>query len=103
MISMAQDVQDIVRELLAITKMGQVRLGKHAGVSQAAISKWISGKHEPRKPEWDRVIRLAMKNPKTRHLAHRYVFTLLGSDKRQTRAAAKAFFDAVLDSEPIPE
>lgn len=71
---MVDDVDDVgkdLRELLAITKLTQTALGKKLGVSQATISKWMNGVHDPSKAEWDRFKRFAIKKTETAHLARR--------------------------------
>lgn len=40
-------VADRIKELLAVEKISQYALSKRTGISQSAISNWISGKKEP--------------------------------------------------------
>jgi hypothetical protein len=75
------EVANILRELRAITEISQKQLAKIAGKSQSAVSKWGDGKHHPSKPAWDQVIAFAASDPRTAHLAHSYIYRLMGGDR----------------------
>lgn len=40
-------IADRIKELLAVEKISQYALAKRTGISQSAISNWLSGKKEP--------------------------------------------------------
>lgn len=53
------DVEKVLRELLARPGMTQARLARDIGVSQGTISKWLSGTQSPNKKQWDAVVAIA--------------------------------------------
>lgn len=65
---MALDVPEFIDAVLTALKMSQTALASQIGVTQSTISKWKRGEHDPKKTEWDKLLRLAAKNAKTRHL-----------------------------------
>ena len=65
---MALDVSEFIDAVLAALKISQTVLAQQIGVTQSTISKWKRAAHDPKKTEWDKLLRFAAKNPKTRHL-----------------------------------
>lgn len=48
----------VIKELLELTDLPQHKLAKRLGTSQGSISRWLTGKHEPTKAQWDRIYSL---------------------------------------------
>lgn len=61
-------VDQILREIMGATGMGQAQLARAVGTYQGNISKWISGKHSPNKEQWDPVLALIARDPRLAHL-----------------------------------
>lgn len=55
---MADHVPTVINELLDLTGFTQGQLAKKLRTSQSNISKWRSGKQNPNKAQWDRVVTL---------------------------------------------
>lgn len=64
----ASDVPAIVRAVMQAEGLKQGQLARKAGVSQSTVSKWLAGVQEPNMAQWSRVVRLALRNPETRHM-----------------------------------
>lgn len=61
-------VGQILTEIMRLTGLKQAPLAKKIHVGQSTISKWIKAEHSPNKDQWDRVIKLIVKDPRLMHL-----------------------------------
>lgn len=96
---MADDVQQLVRDVMAATGFNQSELAHHADVSQGTISKWLAGGHTPNKARWDRFVAWGSKNKKTAHLFATIDAKLAGYDA-DVKKGALAVLQAYLDNLP---
>jgi transcriptional regulator with XRE-family HTH domain len=55
---MANEVSQIIQEIADLTGWKQTEIAKEAKCSQSNISKWKSESQEPRKGQWERLLRL---------------------------------------------
>lgn len=97
--AMTEDVQRIVRDLLAASGLTQGEFGKKVGVAQSTVSKWLSGEHSPNLNQWKRVVQFAEKDSKTKHLMESADALMIGLEP-DDRAGALAVLRAHLATIP---
>jgi predicted transcriptional regulator len=71
---------------MAITGSSQWRIAELIDVSQPTVHRWLIGTGQPSKPSWDKIMAFAASDPRTIHLAHRYILGLLGNDTQNIMA-----------------
>jgi len=51
------EISEIIRSVMAKRKMNQTDFAREIGVSQATVSRWLSGKQDPTAPQFAKLIR----------------------------------------------
>jgi transcriptional regulator with XRE-family HTH domain len=103
---MADEIPTFLRKLMDAADLTQHGLAAKVEVSQGTISKWLSGTHSPNTQQWNRVLRFARQNSKTKHLAGEApelsLDALVDPYGPEAKAGARLVLEAYLKTLPRP-